>query len=136
MSADSSVAIVSLRGLIAFALVGTAAFVVHFLVVSALVPLGLHPLIANVVGFLCAFGVSFVGHDQWSFPSAGRAKSIALRRFFIVATLGFGVNETLYWLLLRLTAADYRLALLIVLAVTAALTLLLSKFWAFADEPD
>jgi putative flippase GtrA len=120
--------------LLAFALVGTAAFVVHFGVVSISVPRGVPPLGANVLGFLAAFTVSFVGHDRWSFPAARPRPWAALRRLFAVALLGFTINESLYALLLSSTHLDYRVALLVVLAVVAGSTLLLSKHWAFADE--
>lgn len=121
------------REIVAFAIVGLLAMLVHFLVVSALVPLGLPPLIANVVAFLTAFCVSFVGHSRWSFPSSGSERPLALRRFFVVAVSSFAANETLYWALLRFTRLDYRLALLLVLVLVAGSTLLLSKYWAFAD---
>ena len=121
------------REIIAFAVVGSLAMLVHFLVVSALVPLGLPPLIANVVAFLTAFSVSFLGHSRWSFPATGNARPLALRRFFVVAISSFAANETLYWLLLRFTDLDYRLALLLVLVLVAGSTLVLSKYWAFAD---
>jgi putative flippase GtrA len=121
--------------LAAFSIVGCAAFAVHFFVVSAIVPLGVPPLAANVLGFAAAFGVSFVGHDRWSFPASARSRSLAARRFFVVAVIGFLANQTLYFALLELTSLPYRLALLVVLTAVAGLTLVLSKLWAFADAP-
>ncbi|HEU4620292.1 MAG TPA: GtrA family protein, partial [Gammaproteobacteria bacterium] len=59
------------RSVVAFGIVGTIAAAVHFGIVSLIVPLGPPPLAANVVGFAGAFGVSFTGHNYWSFPSAG-----------------------------------------------------------------
>lgn len=118
--------------ILAFGLVGCAAAAVHFSVVCVLVPLHLPPLLANVFGFLVAFGVSFAGHDRWTFPSQGRAKRPAAARFFVVACTAFVLNETLYALLL-LTGLDYRPALLLVLATVALMTWLWSKHWAFAD---
>jgi putative flippase GtrA len=125
----------ALRQISIFCAVGAAAFMTHFGVVIAVVPLGLHPLIANVVGFLCAFGVSFIGHNHWTFPGPhDRDRARALHRFFTVAVSSFAINETLLWLMLLLTRLPYQLALLIVLVIVAALTLLLSKYWAFADD--
>ncbi len=121
------------RELRAFVLVGCAAFAVHFTVVATLAPLGMPPLAANVVAFLVAFGVSYVGHSRLTFPSERRATSAALPRFLGVAVGGFALNETLYWALLRYTTLDYRLALLLVLGAVAVVTLVWSKYWAFAD---
>ncbi|HLF10823.1 MAG TPA: GtrA family protein [Gammaproteobacteria bacterium] len=121
------------RQLLAFTLVGLFAAGIHFCVVSAIVPFGVSPLVANVVGFLAAFGFSFVGHNHWSFPSSNRARGPALMRFFAVASTSLVLNETLYLLLLQFTELSYQIALVVVLAVVATLTLVASKYWAFAD---
>lgn len=120
------------RNVLAFGVVGCIAAGVHFGIVSLIVPLGLPPLAANVVGFGGAFGVSFAGHNYWSFPSPQRTKHRAAARFFVVACSSFALNETLYWAVLR-TGLDYRVALLIVLGTVALVTLLLSRYWAFGD---
>jgi len=125
----------SLRQLAIFGIVGVAAFLTHFAIVIAIVPLGLVPLTANVIGFLCAFGVSYYGHSTWTFPANGDRKRLrALHRFFRVAVGAFLANETLFWMLLQWTDLPYQLALIIVLTLVAAGTLVLSKYWAFADE--
>ena len=120
--------------LAAFVAVGCSAFGVHFSVVAASVPLGAPPLLANVVAFVMAFGVSFIGHALWSFPATGRPVAPALRRFALVALGGFLINESVYALLLARTALDYRVALFIVLAGVAGLTWVAGRFWAFAQE--
>ena len=122
------------RALTAFGLVGIAAVVVHFTVAAATVPLGVTPLVANVLGFAAAFAVSFVGHGRWSFPARQRRTAVALPRFAAVALGGFALNEALYAVLLRYTALDYRLALLAVLGAVAGVTLVASKHWAFAVD--
>jgi putative flippase GtrA len=53
-----------------FGVVGVAAMTVHWLVVMVLVPLGLLPLIANMIAFAIAFNVSYIGHRNWTFASA------------------------------------------------------------------
>jgi putative flippase GtrA len=126
---------VRFRELVAFGAVGGAAFLVHFAIVAAVVPLGVAPLVANVLGFLAAFCVSFVGHARWSFPAEGRPVRPALVRFAAVAVAGFVVNETAYAVLLRTTQLDYRVALVIVLAGVAGVTWLAGRYWAFAHRP-
>jgi putative flippase GtrA len=123
------------RNLVAFGAVGGAAFLVHFAVVATLVPAGLTPLVANVLGFLAAFTVSFVGHARWSFPAEGRPVRLAFARFAVVAVAGFALNESAYAVLLRTTPLDYRLALFIVLAGVAGVTWLAGRYWAFAHRP-
>jgi putative flippase GtrA len=126
---------VRLRDILAFGAVGAGAFLVHFAVVAALVPAGLAPLVANVLGFLAAFAVSFVGHGRWSFPADGRPVRPALARFAVVAVAGFALNETAYAVLLRATELDYRVALFLVLAGVAGVTWLAGRYWAFAHRP-
>lgn len=116
-----------------FGVVGVAAMAVHWLVVRALVPLGLAPLIANIIGFGVAFNVSYFGHRNWTFGSA-EAHSTTLRRFFAVAISSFVLNECLFYLLLRFTHLDYQIALAIVLVAVAALTFVLSRWWAFRSS--
>ncbi|MCV2358109.1 GtrA family protein [Paucibacter sp. TC2R-5] len=114
-----------------FGLVGAAAAAVHLSVVWLLVSQWqLAALVANVLGFVLAFGVSFVGHHRLSFGAQQARASQALPRFALVALLGFAANELLYALLLA-AGLDYRLALFLVLLAVAAMTWLLSRFWAF-----
>jgi putative flippase GtrA len=126
---------VSVREVVAFGAVGVTAFLVHFAVVAATVPLGVAPLLANVLGFLAAFAVSFVGHGRWTFPAEGRPVAPALRRFAVVAVSGFVLNESAYAALLHWTQLDYRVALFIVLCAVAGLTWVAGRYWAFAHRP-
>ena len=119
--------------LVRFGVVGVAALLVHLASVALWwVPAGLPPLVANVLAFLLAFSVSYLGHRHLTFRAGHVAHRQSLPRFFVVAGLGFAVNESLYFLLLHYTRLDYRLALLIVLGMVAAMTFILGKWWAFA----
>jgi putative flippase GtrA len=122
------------RPLIAFGTVGALAAAVHLGVVGLLVPAGLHPLVANVIAFLTAFGVSFSGHRRWTFPTTGRPRPGPLPRFFAVALMAFVLNEGLYALILASGLLGYREALVVVLVIVAAITFVASKYWAFTDE--
>lgn len=116
--------------LLRFGVVGVAAMATHWCVVALLVPFGIVPLLANVIGFCVAFNVSFFGHHHWTFTSADSQKE-TFKRFLAVAVLGFVINESMYTVLLKLTALDYRIALAIVLVTVAGLTYVLSRCWAF-----
>lgn len=119
--------------LVRFGVVGIAAMATHWGVVALLVPLGMQPLLANVIGFCIAFNVSFFGHHHWTFASADNQKN-TFKRFAGVAILGFITNEAMYALLLKFTQLDYRVALFIVLIAVAGMTYLLSRFWAFRSQ--
>lgn len=113
-----------------FGVVGIAAMAVHWCVVALIVPLGIAPLLANIIGFATAFNVSYLGHRNWTFASSA-GHSTTLARFVGVSITSFLLNEAMYSLLLRFTALDYRAALFIVLIAVAALTFVLSRYWAF-----
>jgi putative flippase GtrA len=118
-----------------FGVVGVSAMLVHLGTVSLLfVPWGIHPLAANVLGFLIAFQVSHAGHRAFTFTASTASASHTRLRFFGVAVGSFLINEALYAALLQFTPLDYRLALAIVLVVVAALTFFLARNWAFASQ--
>jgi putative flippase GtrA len=115
-----------------FIAVGCTAAAVHWFVVVALVSHGgWRPLTANVIGWLVAFTVSFVGHHRLTFSAHGAPVWPSALRFFLVSALGFAVNETAYALLLRWGGQHYGLALAVVLLGVAVVTYLLSRHWAF-----
>ncbi len=120
-----------MKSLLWFGAVGASAAAVHFAMVLLLVGAWQWPaLMANVMGFLLAFGVSFVGHHRLTFAAQQADGRQALPRFFGVALLGFVCNELLYALLLA-CGVEYRLALFLVLLAVAAMTWWLGRHWAF-----
>lgn len=115
-----------------FVLVGCGAAATHWAVaVLCVEALGQPPLLANVVGWLVAFNVSLLGHYHLTFKHQRAPWKRAAARFFGVALLAFALNELAYAVLLHTTALRYDLALALVLAGVAALTFVLSRFWAF-----
>ncbi|MBX3620749.1 MAG: GtrA family protein [Rhizobacter sp.] len=119
-----------------FIAVGCCAAAVHWGVVVLLVSRGgWAPLGANVVGWLCAFGVSFAGHHRLTFRGHGAGLLAAGSRFFLISAAGFAVNEAAYALLLPWAGPRYDLALAAVLAGVAVLTYALSRHWAFLRMP-
>ena len=120
------------RELGCFTAVGTTGTAVNLATVSAVVPLGLSPLVANAMGFLLSFVWCFIGHARWTFPAERRDVGIALRRFAVVSLLSFALTEVAYAGALEWTSVDYRVALFLVIVALACLKLLASKHWAFA----
>jgi putative flippase GtrA len=124
------------RRLAWFFAVGCAAAVVHLATVVLLVgTLGWRPLVANVIGWLAAFVVSFGGHWQLTFQGRGAPVWRAARRFFGISAAGFAANEAAYAGLLQWSALRYDAGLAMVLVLVAVLTYLLSSRWAFLGSP-
>ncbi|MCD8505564.1 MAG: GtrA family protein [Burkholderiaceae bacterium] len=115
-----------------FVAVGASAALVHWIVVVVLVSGGyLTPLVANVIGWLVAFGVSFTGHYQLTFRHQRSGVKDAVWRFFLLSAAGFAINETSYALLLKQTRLPYELLLALILIGVAVLTFVASRLWAF-----
>ncbi len=115
-----------------FVAVGCAAAATHWLSVVLLVSqTAMSPLVANFLGWLIAFGVSFGGHYQLTFKQQAAPIGQAARRFFLVSALGFAVNELSYAGLLQYTTIRYDVLLALILIVLAVMTFVLGRFWAF-----
>ena len=126
----------SWRRLVRFVAVGCAAAAVHFAVVVLLVENHVAPpLAANVIGWLVAFVVSFLGQHRLTFGDRSAPIARAAPRFFAISAAGFAINEAAYAVLLRVTAVRYDVALGIVLVGVALMTYVLSSRWAFLRSP-
>ena len=113
-----------------FLAVGGTAALTH-MGVFALVQGHLLPELANALGFVIAFGVSFAGHRLLSFKDASTSVRTSLGRFAVTALAGFASNELVFALLLRSAGLPALVALLIALVLAAGQTFLFSRFWAF-----
>jgi putative flippase GtrA len=118
-----------------FILVGSAAALTHFLTVVVMVErLALSPLVANVIGWLCAFGLSFGGHYTLTFADHAAPLGRSAGRFFLLSAGGFAINESSYAVLLHVSPLPYYYLLALVLIAVAVVTYLLSQRWAFRGK--
>ena len=113
-----------------FLAVGTGAALTHagvFVLTQHL----MWPELANALGFVIAFFVSFAGHRRLSFQDAGTSVKTSFGRFAVTALAGFVTNEVVFVLLLRSLQMPPLLALVVALVFAAGQTYMLSRFWAF-----
>lgn len=116
-----------------FAGVGIVATLVHYFTALAAVYLvNIPPEIANIIGFMIAFIVSFIGHWRWTFGDHMARFRQALPSFAVVAASMFFVNALFLHLLLRYTYIRFEFLLLLVQALVFMMTFAISKYWAFA----
>lgn len=113
-----------------FLAVGSTAAATHVAVFSLVAPY-LWLELANALGFVIAFFVSFGGHRWLSFSDAGTSVGTSLGRFALTALSGFACNELVFVLLLRVLHWNELVALVSALVLAAGQTYLLSRFWAF-----
>ncbi len=122
--------------LIWFLLIGSAAAATHWLVAVLAVELGdIRAYLANVVGWLVAFFVSFSGHYTLTFRHQQKTLLTAVWRFWCVSAAGFLINEVAFVALLNRTPLPYYGLLAIILISIAALTFVFSRYWAFRHKP-
>jgi putative flippase GtrA len=126
----SPLASASTRSGLWFIGVGATASLIHMLV-FALAESHIWPELANAMGFLVAFFVSFLGHRFLSFADTGTAVRTSLLRFAVTALAGFSTNEAVFVVLFRHAGWPSLLALFAGLVIAAAQTFVLSRFWAF-----
>ena len=117
--------------MIRFSAVGIIASGLHYLIAVTMIGFDVWPLWANVFAFVIAFHFSFLGHFYWTFADAEAFRLRKAVRFFCVAVIGFCINESLYYCLLRWTELSPQCSLLFVLILVAAITFQLSRLWAF-----
>ncbi len=116
-----------------FAAVGGAAALTHWTVVTAIVTATKdNPLYVNVLGFLIALSVSYMGHKNWTFGAEEKNHKDTLPKFFVVAIAGFLINEASLAFLYQSLKIDYRVSLFFAIAVAAASTYVFSSIWAFS----
>lgn len=89
------------------------------------------PELANALGFVVAFGVSFVGHRWLTFQDTRTPLLTSLLRFSGTALAGFVCNEAVFSLLVRGAGWPSGPALFVALLVAAGQTFVLGRFWAF-----
>ncbi len=121
-----------------FAVVGISATLTHAGVSGFLLETGLLPaMLANLVGFVVAFGVSFTGHYYWSFSHLRQHSTAAkaMLRFFLIAVSGFALNSSVLALWLTFTPWPDLLGLMISIAIVPALTFVAARMWAFSHTP-
>jgi putative flippase GtrA len=118
-----------------FLIVGGCAAATHYFVTLGVDwATGITPAWSNLIGFLCAFPVSYSGHRRWSFAGTQAPHRKALPKLFAVSCTAFVGNQIMLAALLRWTSLPLWIALGIVLVFVAMSTFVLGRYWAFAHK--
>lgn len=118
-----------------FGIVGLSNTLISYVIYSGLVYVGLHYLLASVVGFIASVINAFYWNNRYVFKSIYKGKKKILFSL-IKCILSYGVtglllqNILLYLLVDMLSISKY-LAPLLILIITIPSNYLLNKFWAF-----
>lgn len=121
-----------LISLLRFCIVGVATTITHIVIVAFILVFNLMPIFtANFTAFLTAFCVSFIGNYKWTFKSHNNLKR-SLGRYFLIASLGFIVNNIILFILIYEKILPPLYAAIISACFIPIVTFLLSKYWAFS----
>lgn len=117
--------------LMRYAMIGVCATLVHAVILWLLVTYAeLPPSIATILGFLIAFGVSYVGHYHFTFQST-EPHGRALPRFLAVALCGGFLNWLIFVIVDEGFDLDYWIAFAIVVIIVPVFGFALSGRVAF-----
>lgn len=117
-----------------FAAVGVTATTLHIGVVWTLITYSeLHELIANLIAFICAFGLSFSGNYIWTFSAPG-SPGRAMRRFFLISMIAFLANNTLLLALLASSWLSPSRAAVASAAIVPGISFIASRLWGFRQD--
>jgi putative flippase GtrA len=95
--------------------------------------LGVHPLLANFLGYLVAMLSGYVLHSRWSFRGHGSRDDPfrTTSRFFLVSLVSLALNSFWVWLLVGMLDRPTWWPVVTMLFVTPAATFLLNRQWVF-----
>ena len=114
-----------------FVVIGLAATACHAgATLAAQRFLGLGPLGASGVGYLCSVGISYVGNSLLTFRSRVM-HGPQFVRFLTISLAGLAVNAAIVFVCTHLLGWPLKLALIPVVIIVPGSTFVLAKFWAF-----
>lgn len=117
-----------------FAGVGLLATLVHVTAawLANLVP-GMNPFAANLIGFACAFWISYLSNFYWTFAKRGD-HATHIGRFFISSALCFLLSNAIVFIAVTQLQLSFTIALLAIAILIPPLSFVMVKFWAFRLE--
>ena len=121
-----------LRQSVFFLMVGAIATLVHLLVFHVLSSqYQVHAVAANVVAFLSAFSISYVGHNLLTFRTKQKRQFVNTGfKFMLLQLVGLSFN-TVIAINIEYGVIRYEVGLVLMGLATPSFTFVLSKFWVF-----
>ncbi|MBW2187410.1 MAG: GtrA family protein [Deltaproteobacteria bacterium] len=119
-----------------FVVVGVASTCVHSTIYLLFLWLAsTTPQLANMLGFVCAFIVSYLGQRYWTFQNIriGNERKSKIK-FICSAFLSYGLNSFFIWLIEQKLELNPEYALFGIVLITPLLAFLVFKLWVFRDE--
>lgn len=121
-----------------FGVVGLTNTIIGYVVYSLCVWVGMHYLLANLLGFLVSVLNAFYWSDHFVFKKGNNEQrglwSSLIKTILAYASTGILLNSILLWLLIdELRFSEY-IAPLIILMITVPTNFVLNKYWSFKTK--
>jgi putative flippase GtrA len=118
---------------LSFAAVGAIGTLVHFIVLVVLVQnANASPVIASTAGFVGGAATNYVCNYYWTFRSTDSHAS-TMPRFFVVSTIGMGLNAAIMAMLSIMLTQDYLLSQAIATAGVLIWNFSANRLWTFGN---
>ena len=121
---------------IKFGIVGVSNTVVHLLVYYALLFIGVHYIICNILGFTVAVLNSFFWNRNFVFKKKTGSKSAQLFKVFIVNGFIVLFTTTLLFLWVDIIGISEMIGPIINMFFSVPLSFILNKYWAYRDPKE
>ncbi|ENU23311.1 hypothetical protein F993_02180 [Acinetobacter proteolyticus] len=116
-----------------FGIVGLIAACTHYLVVILLIQpqYQISLKYANLLAFLVAFWISYFGHRIFTFQATHLLHSQTLKKFMVVAGLGFMLNESVLLVSHHYLNTPISILVIFSIGLTSIFTFFLNRYFAF-----
>jgi putative flippase GtrA len=122
------------RQFVKYGVVGASNTILQFVIFSVLVTIGVHYLIAVVLGYLVGALNSYVLNRRWTFRAHDVAHTTAGSRFALVTACAIAANVALLYVFVHhLGFAKEKIAAQAIVTVPVlAVTFFVNRWWSFA----
>lgn len=121
-----------------FGIVGISNTLIGYIVYSICVWIGIHYLLANLIGFIVSVLNAFYWSDRYVFKKQdGEQRNMwasLVKTILAYASTGIVLNSLLLWLFIDEMAMSEYIAPLVILIITVPTNFLLNKYWSFKTK--
>lgn len=122
---------------IKFGIVGASNTIIALVIYYTLVSLGVHYIIANLVGFVITIINSYYWNNKFVFK---KKQENSKKKSFLKMACSYGItallSNGLMYIFIDIISISKYIAPLICLVITVPINFLLNKLWAFKDKSD
>jgi len=117
-----------------FAGIGAIGTIGHYTTLIVLVQFWMvDPVVASSFGFIVGAVINYILNYQFTFQSDKR-HSEAITKFFIVATIGAGINGFIMYIGVENTNINYMLVQIFATGIVLLWNFIVNKLWTFAHH--